>query len=572
MQIEKMTGYPSIDKPWLKYYTEEAINAQLPECTIYEYLWENNKDHLDDIALVYFGRKITYKTLFNNIERTASAFDYLGIKKGDIVTIQSLSLPQVVYMIYALSKIGAVANMIYATSTHKEIIENLTETKSKLYVVIDSIYEKINADIKTPYLTNTILLSVADEMPSLLRFVFNLKNKQSQIQNKALTWKLFLKHDSEKTDTTGCSSDVVAMVYTGGTTGKTKGVMLSNYNLNVGALQCKEVGCFERQKVFLDVLPPFVAFGLTVTILAPLTIGLKTILGVSANPSDISKFVEKYKPNYIICGTAQAEKMFLTLDHKAINLSCIEWLAVGGDLLSPKLEQTLNDFLTRHNSKIKISQGYSMSETSAATAVSAYTPQNIIFKSGTVGIPLVHTNVKVVDVETNIELPYNMQGEICISSPCIMMGYYQNEEETNNVVKVHEDGQKWLHTGDIGCIDEDGFISIVGRMKRMILTSENDIFHKVFPKIIEDAFLKLESVKAISIVGKPNKETTNNLVAFVVLEDGASKEETLCILQQFAKDNLESYERPATYIIEDKLPLTTIGKVDFRALEERAQH
>ena len=568
----EMTGYPSIDKPWLKYYSEEAINAKLPECTIYEYLWENNKDHLDDVALNYFDRTITYKKLFENIEKTASAFVSLGITKGDIVTIQSLSLPQVIYMLYALSKIGAVANMIYATSTPKEVIDNLTQTKSKMYVVIDSIYAKLNTKITTPYLKNTILLSVADEMPLLLKIGYNLKNKTAKPEGQTLNWKSFLQYASKnKVPVTGCSSDVVTMVYTGGTTGKSKGVMLSNFNLNAGVLQCKEVGCFERQKVFLSVLPPFVVFGLMDAIFAPLTIGLVTVLGVSANPLDFSMFVEKYKPNYIICGTAQAEKMLLALDKKAINLSCLEWFAVGGDTLSPKQEQTFNEFLKRHNSKIKLSQGYSMSETSAATVCSAYTLKKIIFKQGTVGIPLVHTNIKVVDVETNVDLPYNMQGEICMNSPCIMMGYYQNKEETNNVIKSHKDGQRWIHTGVLGSIDEDGFITIVGRIKRMILTSENDIFHKVFPKILEDAFLKLDSINAISIVVKPNKETINDLIAFVVLEEGISREHALSAIQQFAKDKLESFERPVAFIFEDKLPLTTIGKVDYRALEKEAE-
>lgn len=213
-----------------------------------------------------------------------------------------------------------------------------------------------------------------------------------------------------------------------------------------------------------------------------------------------------------------------------------------------------------------------MSETSAATAVSAYTLKDIVFKSGTVGIPLVYTTIKVVDVETRVELPYNQQGEICINSPCIMMGYYQNNYETNNVIRIHNDGKKWVHTGDIGCVDEEGFITIDGRIKRMILTSENNIFHKVFSKVIEDEFLKIGSVKAISIVGRTNKETTNDIIAFVVLEDNAQKEETLYTMKQYAENNFESFERPVAYIIEDALPLTTIGKVDYRKLEEKANN
>ena len=174
---QTLIGYPSIDKPWLKYYSEEAINAPLPECTIYEYLWENNKEHLDDVALVYFARKITYRDLFRNIDKTANAFSSIGIGKGDIVTIQSLSLPQVVYMIYALSKLGAIANLIYATSTTNEVIDNLNQTKSKVFVTIDSIYAKFKSEIKTSYLQKSVLLSIDDEMPFLIRNIYRMKTK-----------------------------------------------------------------------------------------------------------------------------------------------------------------------------------------------------------------------------------------------------------------------------------------------------------------------------------------------------------------------------------------------------------
>ncbi len=568
---KKLTGYPSIDKPWLKYYAEEAINAKLPECTIYEYLWENNKEHLDDVALNYFDRTITYKKLFENIEKTASAFVSLGITKGDIVTIQSLSLPQVIYMLYALSKIGAVANMIYATSTPKEVIDNLTQTKSKMYVVIDSIYAKLNTKITTPYLKNTILLSVADEMPLLLKIGYNLKNKTAKPEGQTLNWKSFLQYASKnKVPITGSNSDIVAMVYTGGTTGKSKGVMLSNFNLNVGALQYKILG-YERHKRFLSVLPPFIAFGVTVTMHMPLAHGLETVLAVVANPSQISNFVEKHNPNYIICGTAQAEKIMLALDRTNIDLSALICFGVGGDAISPILEEKLNDFLHNHNSKIKVSHGYAMSETSASTAGSSYTPFTVIHKQGTIGVPFIYTSIKIVNEETNKELTYRQVGEICINAPCVMRGYYNNEDETEQVLKKHDDSEIWVHTGDLGSIDEDGFITIVGRIKRMILTSENDIFHKVFPKILEDAFLKLDSINAISIVGKPNKETINDLIAFVVLEEGISREHALSAIQQFAKDKLESFERPVAFIFEDKLPLTTIGKVDYRALEKEAE-
>ncbi len=571
MPTEKiLTGYPSIDKPWLKYYSEEAINAKMPECTIYEYLWENNKDHLDDVALIYFNRKITYKELFENIDKTAKAFVGLGVKKGDFVTIQSLSLPQVIYMIYALSKIGAVANLIYATSTPAEVTENLNETKSKIYVTIDSIYEKLKTQFKTPYLTKTIILSVADEMSSLLKFGYNLKNKAPKLTNGELSWKAFLNCGVNKeVPINGKNEDLVVMVYTGGTTGKSKGVMLSNYNLNVAALQYLYCG-FERNKTYLSVLPPFIAFGITVSMHMPLSFGLQTVLGVCVDPADIAGFVEKNTINYIICGTMQAEKMSINLSEKK-DLSSLICFSVGGDVLTPKLESKLNDFLKQHNSKLKVAQGYAMSETSASTACSSYTPESIIHRNGTIGIPLVYTNIKIVDIETNEELTYNKDGEICIETPCTMMGYFKNEEETANVLRKHNDGKTWVHTGDIGSVDEDGFIKITGRIKRMIMTFENGVFHKVFPKLLEDEYLKNKFVKSIAVVGKTNLEKTNDLIAFVVAENGIDKEKLNSELISFTKEKFETYEQPSKFVFVEKLPLTTIGKVDYRALEKEAE-
>ncbi len=569
---KELTGFPSIDKPWLKYYSEEAINASLPECTIYEYLWENNKDHLDDVALIYFGRKIKYNELFKKIDIVASAFSSFGIKKGDIVTIQSLSIPQVIYCIYALSKIGAVANLVYANSTSAEIIELLVQTKSKLYLCMDIIFKKFTTHIETEYLKNIVLMSISDEMPFIVKSIYDFKNKTMVSENgNLLSWKKFVSLPIRETSINGDNNDTVVMVYTGGTTGKTKAVMLSNYNLNLAALQYVQLG-FERGKTFLSVIPPFIAFGITVSMHMPLANGLKTVLHISADPSEISKSFVKYKPNYIICGTVQAEKLANKLNDAKIDLSHLICFSVGGDILTNKLENQLNSFLHSHNTKICVAQGYAMSETSAATAASTYTCFKIVLKRGTIGVPLLYTNVKIVDENTNKELQYNTRGEICINSPCNMSGYYKNEEETNIVIKRHDDGLLWVHTGDIGSIDEDGFITIVGRIKRIVIVVVNGIYHKVFPKILEDKFMEMDCINAISIVGrKTDSEEMNELIGFVVLNNGYLPEDVRKELSLFSTQSFEEYERPRRFVFIEKIPITTIGKVNYRALEKMAE-
>lgn len=565
-KTNKITGYPSIDKPWLKYYSEEAINAPLPEGTIYESLYENNKDYLNDVAMLYFGRGITYRELFENIEKAASAFLSLGVSKGDIVTIQSLLLPQTVYMVYALNKLGAIANLIYATLNEQEIKAGLRETNSKIFITIDSIYDKLN--LNTDIADKVILLSIDDEMNLPAKMVYKAKApKMPKKRDGVLAWKSFISFHSEKATTVSVSkNDPAVMVYTGGTTGKSKAVLLSSYNLNIAVLQYLYLG-FERNKTFLSVLPPFIAFGITVSIHLPLCFGLKAALGI--DQSNIGDDVKQYQPSYIICGIVQAEKMMQSLD---IDLSFLNCFSVGGDVLSVALEDNLNNWLLTHNTKIQVAQGYAMTEISAAVATSSHSTNSIVFKQGTIGVPLIHTCAKIVDIDTFEELPYDEQGEICINSPCIMMGYYHDEEEMSNILKKHADGKIWVHTGDIGKIDRDGFITITGRMKRIILVFENDVVHKVFPKTLEDKFVDIDEIRAISIVGRPHETRTSELIAFVSLQDGFDRETVIAEIKQFANSNLESYELPSEYVVIEQMPLTSVGKVDHCKLEKMAEN
>lgn len=575
MEEKNLTGYPSIDKPWLKYYSEEAISSVVPECTMYEYICNNNRDHLEDIALVYFGRKISYKSLISTIDQTAAAFAELGIKRGDVVTIQSLSVPQVVFIIYALSKIGAVANLIFTNANAEAVKASLTETNSHVLIAMEPIFNAIKGDLSIANLKAAIAMRVQDEMDFATKTIYSFatKAKKMKPEENILPWDTFYAMGKGKAAAVmGYSADPVIMVYTGGTTGKSKAVVLSNYNINAGALQYVYLG-FERQNTMLCALPPFIAFGITVTLHTPLAFGLKTALCVGADPTEIGGFVKKYKPNYIICGTAQAEKMMAAIQDEKIDLSFLKCLSLGGDVLPEKLEDKLNEFLIAHNAKIRIAQGYAMSETSAATAASTRTIDTTVYKKGTIGVPLVHTNIKIVDPETGATLKYGQNGEICIHGPCTMMEYYKQPEETSNVLKMHDDGLLWVHTGDVGSVDEDGFITISGRIKRMILTFENGVCHKVFPKLLEDEYAKCVCIKAISIVGRGRKDESlvNDLIAFAVCEDGVSETCAQAELRKFAEEHFEPYERPVRYVFLHQLPRTTIGKVDFRALEKEAQ-
>jgi len=566
----KLTGYPSIDKPWLKYYSEEAIKKQLKPNTIFGHLWENNKEHLEDVALVYFERKITYRKMFDMIEQCKNSLLALGIKRGDIVTIQTLTMPQTVVLIYALSRIGAVANLIYVTNSEEEVNKILKGTNSRAYFVVDSIYEKFSDVLKDTSVKDVVLFSIDTEMDFLTRTLYRLSRKKKQPRDcgKVSTWNTFMQkelHD-KKADVTDDSLPV-AMVYTGGTTGTSKAVVLTNRSINELVFQYEKSDMgFVRQHIFMDSLPPFIAFGITVSLHLPLCMGVKTVLIPDPSPMNQGDMFVKYKPNYYVTGPIQLEAIMGHPKAEKMEFSFLKILATGGEALPASTEKGINDFLDTHGCSTHVFQGYGMSELAATVCTGSATLQRF----GTVGIPLPNTNVKIVEIETEDEVMCGKQGEVCIYAPSVMAGYFNNPDETNAILRQHKDGQLWIHTGDIGVMDEDGFLTIIGRIKRMINILEGCLYHKVFPKLLEEQLENIPGVQAVSIVGSGGLPDTQKLVAFIVSD--ADKENLKKEIRKFVSENFKSYEQPAEYRFIDRLPRTTIGKVDYRALEQEAQN
>ena len=313
---EKITGYPSIDKPWLKYYSKAAIDAPLPECTIYEYLWENNKDHLNDVALIYFGRKIRYHQLFTDIESCAKSLKSLGVNEGDVVTVKSLNLPQVVVILYALNRIGAIANLIYVSSTPEEVMEILDTTNSKIYVTMDTLYSKEAGCLNNLNVKYILLLSPAESANMASNLMIRMKMSKTDIkhEDQIMTWKSFMKLHGDVSVKENANikkaQNPVVMVYTGGTTGKTKAVILTNQNINSIVFQYRNANMgFMRGDCFLDVLPMFIAFGITVSLHLPLCLGIRTVLLLDITQEKAGEAFAKYKPNYYVGGAVHIEKI-----------------------------------------------------------------------------------------------------------------------------------------------------------------------------------------------------------------------------------------------------------------------
>lgn len=567
---EKMTGYPSIDKPWLKYYSEEAIQRKLNPNTIFGHLWESNKDHMNDTALIYFEKKTTYRELFQKIEQCAKSLTALGVKAGDIVTIQTLAIPQTVVLLYALSRVGAVANLIYISSTESEVNHFLKHTESRLYFVLSGIYEQYTYVLAGTNVEHVILFSLDTEMDILTHFAYRLTtsyHKKHHYSKNVLSWTAFMKLTSEQySDAPVDDRRPVAMVYTGGTTGTSKAVVLTNHSINSLVFQYEkaEMG-FVRQAVFMDALPPFIAFGLTVSLHLPLCMGVKTVLLPDPSAENAAKKFVKYKPNYYVASPAQIESIFNQPKARMMDFSFLKLLATGGDALPVSREKRINDFLKTQHCAISLFQGYGMSELAATVC----TGKPDVIRLGTAGIPLPDTKAKIIDIESGVELGYGQQGELCIMAPSVMAGYYKDEAETAAILKKDENGGSWIHTGDIGIIDTDGFLTIIGRIKRMISILEGAVYHKVFPKLLEECLEKLPGVQSAILVGNSTCPEECSLVAFVVADPDYPVSETE--LRAFTAKNFANYEQPVEYRFVNELPRTKLGKVDYRALEHEAQ-
>ena len=560
-QTDRQTGYPSIDKPWLKYYSDEAIHVSLPKCTMYQYIWENNKNNLSDIAIRYYGSKITYGKLFEEIERAASAFSALGILAGDIVTIMSMQTPETIIAIYALNRIGAVANLVYMTLSEKEIVETLHNTNSKALLVLDAALGMINK-IKDELNVPVIVLGVADSMPLYLKMGYHLKVKA--VKHVFLTWKILLE---KTTNEHFASTDMDApalIVYTSGTTGNPKGVLLSGNRLNAIAQQLKtSYGDKKRQETVLMILPPFIAFGISM-IHRALGTGMDMTLWIEMDSDKIGRAFGKLKPNRFVSGPLLIEGI---MRHTTGDLSGVYDITGGGEAITPDLEDKFNDFLKKHNSKAQYMTGYGMSEFGSVITLNWLHA----YKKRSIGIPLPLTRIRIVEPDTDKELSYGETGEITVSTPCAMLKYYNNEAATEEITFTDKEGIVWIRTGDLGYIDSDGFVFLMGRIKRIYtVLDKNDVACKLFPQRIEELFSTCEFVEKCAVIVKPDSKRRFVPIVFVTLNI-AKKDSALSVLHNIAEQELPDHMQPAGIITLSSMPKTQSGKIDYRALETMAE-
>lgn len=559
MYQKELTGYPSIDRPWLKHYSEEAINTSLPECTIYEYLFNNNKNHLDDIALLYLKKEISYRWLFNSIDAVADALLSFGVQQGDIVSLVSVSTPEVVCAFYGINKIGGISNWIDPRKPKTEIIDAVISCKSRLCFVFEDLASDLSDDLAFVN-CQCVQICIAES-----------KNSEREHPNKpnCQSWSDFLRLGKNRACTIKRAMDDTAiLVYTGGTTGRSKAVMLSNKSINAEAAQFFGgigIDSWKRGERWLTVGYPFIAYSLICSIHFPLSMGITGVICLDLAPQAMKELVQKHRINYMTVTPVTWDAIAIEEDTTS-DYSFLKLPIVGADKLSIQREKEINDFLKKHHCTRKLAKGYGMTELAAGVS---YTPCDSVNKLGSIGIPFTHTVIAIFDSETNVELSYNQQGEICVSGPNVMLGYFQNQEETDRMIRMHADGSVWLHTGDCGHMDNDGFIYIDGRYKRIII---NHIGYKSYAPMIEAVIQKVDGVLNCCVIGIPDREHSDAYLPFAYIQkrNDIDPEVLRQSVHAACKKELMEFSRPVGCCFIDTLPYTGAGKIDYRALERRA--
>ncbi len=560
-------------RPWLDSLGDVPATLEYFQGSMVEMLEKNAKLHPDNIAFDFMGKSTTYKEMVENINKCARSLRTIGVRENDRVTIAMPNCPQAIYMFYAVNMIGAVASMVHPLSSEKELQFYINESESVTVVTLDQFYHKFESIRAKTCAVNIVIARIKDALSRPLKVGYMLTEgrKIRKIPEDApvIMWKDFMRLGKScfwnyKVKRKG--DDPAAILYSGGTTGTTKGILLTNLNFNALSAQIVATNPMYRPgDKMLSAMPLFHGFGLGVCIHSMLAQGGRCVLVPRFTADSYSKLITKYKCNFIAGVPTLYEALLRLSNMEKADYSCLKGVFSGGDSLSVELKKKFDTFLYDHKAVVQIREGYGTTETVTACCL---TPINK-FKEGSIGIPFPDTYIKIVKPGTDEELPYGEEGEILLAGPTVMKEYIKHPEETAKTLQTHSDGLTWVYTGDLGSMDEEGFVYFHGRSKRMIVSSG----YNIYPAQLENIFDAHEMVQMSCVIGVPDTYRMQVPKAFIMLKQGVPADEnTKKTLMNYASKRIAKYALPKEIEFRDTLPKTLVGKVAYRQLEEETEN
>lgn len=554
--------------PWKDYMGDVPMQLDYFQGSMFEAVESVAKKYPKNVAFDFMGKATTYAELIREIEICARSLKTLGIRPGDKLTIAMPNCPQAIYMFYAVNRVGGIANMIHPLSAEKEIEFYLNDSDSVAAITLDQFYGKFAAIRANTGIRNLIITSVADALSPAMKVGYALTQgrKIAPIPKDApvILWKDFkaLSNCGHNYAVKREAADPAVILYSGGTTGTSKGIVLTNLNFNALGQQVIAANqMFRPGDKMLAAMPIFHGFGLGVCIHTMLSQGGRCILVPRFTPKSYAKDLVKHRCNFIAGVPTLYEALLRLPDMDGADLSCLKGVFSGGDSLSVELKKKLDKFLYDHKASIQVREGYGTTETVTACCL---TPSHM-FKEGSIGLPFPDTYIKIVEPGTDKELPYGQEGEILLAGPTVMLEYMHHPEETAQTLRKHEDGLTWVYTGDLGIMDEQGFVYFKGRAKRMIITSG----YNVYPAQLENILDAHEFVQMSCVIGIPDSYKMQKVKAIVKLAAGVEESEaTKQAILDHCRKHVAKYAMPYDIAFRDDMPKTLVGKVAYRVLEE----
>ena len=554
--------------PWKNYMGDVPMHLDYFEGAMFEAVECIAQKYPNYVAFDFMGKSTTYKELVREIEICAKALKTLGIRKGDRVTIAMPNCPQGIYMFYAVNLVGGVASMIHPLSAEKEIEFYLNESNSVAAITLDQFYGKFAAIRENTGISNLIIASIKDALSPVMKVGYALTQGKDipKIPEDApiIRWNEFktLSKCGHNHRVRRAAGDPAVILYSGGTTGTSKGIVLTNLNFNALSQQVIAANpMFRPGDKMLAAMPIFHGFGLGVCIHTMLTQGGCCLLVPRFTPKSYAKDLVKNRCNFVAGVPTLYEALLRLPDMDGADLSCLKGVFSGGDSLSIELKKKFDKFLYDHKAIVQVREGYGTTETVTACCL---TPTHI-YKEGSIGLPFPDIYIKIVEPGTDKELPYGQEGEILLAGPTVMKEYMNHPEETAQTLRTHADGLTWVYTGDLGTMDDQGFVYFKGRAKRMIISSG----YNIYPAQLENILDAHEMVQMSCVIGVPDSYKMQKVKAFVKLvPEARPTEETKQLLMAYCRQHIAKYAMPYDIEFKAEMPKTLVGKVAYRVLEE----